>query len=132
MNRLLGFTLLLVVASGCRTTPIVNPQPSQAAGTEAQTREAILAGCRAQDWVPTESGTNRIEATRLVNGKHEMTVAITYSAEDVRMEYVDSRNLDYTRGPDGTEYIHKNYYVWTNQLWHEIKRRIADARLAGS
>ena len=59
-----------------------------------------------------------------MKGKHEMNVRLLYGDDNVRIEYEDSKQLEYKKDWFGNESIHKNYNVWVAELrWEIIQKR---------
>jgi hypothetical protein len=50
-----------------------------------------------------------------------VTIAIVYNGAGARLDYVDSSNLFYEKGPNGGEVIHRKYATWIKNLSEEIK-----------
>lgn len=129
MNRKI-FCLLLMMTMllpACRKHRLINPDPVAAASSQAATRDAILAGMKAEQWIATREDPGHIRAARSIKGKHDMDVAIAYDDTNVSLTYQNSRNLDHMV-IDGVEYIHPNYNVWVNRLWWQIQVELSDAR----
>lgn len=84
----------------------------------------------AQSWAISREEPGQIHATRIVNGKHEMRVLVSYDDVSVRIEYEDSKNLKYSKSRSGKETIHQNYMRWTTNLRWEILQRLSDQRAA--
>ena len=117
-------TLLLVLVAGCRTAKLNNPEPVPAADSLSATRAAILAGMDNQSWAVADDEPGKIEAVKVMKGRHEMHVAFLYDDKQVSMKYVDSKKLSYSKDLFGTEHIHNNYNVWTADLWWDVTRKL--------
>lgn len=131
MKRHVGLLLLVVVGliPACRSVKLVTPDPIAAGPSHAATRTAILDAAQNRSWVVTSESSGVVHATVLVNGKHELKVAVVYDDQQVRMDYEGSDNFDY-RKSFGKEYIHTNAVRTMEQLWWDVQKRLSNARTA--
>jgi hypothetical protein len=112
--------MLLAPVVGCRTAVLRNPDPiSIESSSQDQTRAIIKRSLARRGWVVTNEQPGQIDA-RLNVRAHVARISITYTADEVRIAYVDSENLKYHRRASGEEVIHKNYLGWINYLEREI------------
>ncbi len=138
MSRLARYSKIIVLATvpvmvtACRTARIKNPDPISAKVSKDVMRRAVLSACDAQSWVVTKETPGVVHATRLVRGRHELTVAINYDNEGVRIQYENSKGLKYRKGSSGREYMHKNGMVWMNELRWAIEKKLSAAVLDSS
>ncbi len=121
---LLLVSLALAVA-GCKTRPLVDPQPILAAENPAQTRAAILRGLIENDYAVVSEQPGEVTA-RYTGRDWNMVVAVDYSNE-VTVRYVSSEGLDYGSSK-GARVIHRGYNKRVQELSSEIATEIAIAR----
>jgi len=134
MSRVIrSFILILGLAAvaflpACRSARIKNPDPVRAAATESATRDAIVAACDSENWMITKEEPGEIHAKCMVRGKHELSVVIRYTSDDVRVEYEGSHHLDYSKDWFGHESIHKNGNSWMKNLSWAIRQKIENRK----
>ena len=116
---------LALAAAGCKTRPLVAPDPILAAETPAQTRAAILRALIENDYVVLAEKPGEVVA-RYRRSDWNMVVAVDYSNE-VTVRYVSSEGLDYG-SKDGVPVIHRGYNKRVQRLSDEIGTEIAIAR----
>jgi hypothetical protein len=111
-----------LVATGCgkhgvplERSTVVGPPPADPAVAE----RAIESALARRKWVVKEKAPGRYTA-ELNERKHTVTIAIFYDAQNVRIDYVDSANLLYEKGPNG-ELIHQKYNGWVRNLSTDIR-----------
>jgi len=122
-TKLALLTLCMLCLPVCRSAPLVNPDPFKAAATPDKTKQAIELALANRGWLVTEEEPGKIHAT-LNNRKHVARILITYDDETVKIEYVDSENLDYEVDEGGQPLIHDNYNAWIQYLVKDINRNI--------
>ncbi len=129
LSLVLLFSLLAL--TGCmRQAKLQNPTNLPVYGatgkqlTEAQVKQAILAGAREKGWVAREMGPGLITATLAVRS-HLAEVEIPYSANGYSILYVRSSNLDYDAR---NQTIHNQYNNWVDYLRRAIEARMAEMR----
>jgi len=113
--------------------------------------DAIFDGSVRRGWEPKKLSDGTIEDTLHIRS-HIAVVHVVYTTESFRIDYADSTNLTTTssgssryqmaqnesgtaivksavnpEGPDAVR-IHKNYYVWTQNLVNYINQSLAEAR----
>lgn len=114
--------------------------------------DAIVDGSVRRGWEPKKLGDGTIEDTLHIRN-HIAVVHVVYTKESYRIDYADSTNLTSTAESGTSRYqmaqnesglamvksavnpagqggvrIHKNYYVWTQNLANFINQSLADAR----
>lgn len=120
------------------------------------TEAAIIDGCARAGWIPKRINDGIIEAKLHVRD-HIATVHVVFSSESFRVDYADSTNLLATSSPTSRiqtaqsmstsvaninstfkkdsadeERIHKNYYVWTDNLQSSIVQSLASNKQSSS
>jgi len=139
---LLLLSVLLAVSAGCgtrarKTSKVVEPSggvlalESQKKFTAKDMRDAIITGGADYGWIVADAGTDTLEATNTVRGKHTVVVSIPYTATTYSIHYKDSTNMHYKPKDDGTFTINKSYNVWVRNLDKGIKKRITEKQTAG-
>lgn len=125
MSRLLmlagAIVTLCISQIGCTSAPIQNANfpiaPVTGTSLDAVERAIIEVGTDL-GWVIEPTGPG--EATGTLNLRtHKAVVRIRYDTQRVRIDYVDSKNLDH----DG-DMIHRNYNNWIRNLEVRIQRHI--------
>jgi predicted lipoprotein len=111
--------------SGCTFTskPLMNFDQSavEPGHTAEQVEQAVIESLKSRGWQVQERTPGRILAKLEKRGKHSATIAVTYSATNYSIAYVDSENLNYDAA---TGDIHRNYNRWVNNLNADIQSRI--------
>ncbi len=112
---------LCISQIGCTSAPIQNANfpitPAGGTSLDAVERSIIEVGVDL-GWVIEPTGPG--EATGTLNLRtHMAVVRIRYDARRVRIDYVDSRNLDHHG-----DRIHRNYNNWIRNLEVKIQRSI--------
>ena len=87
----------------------------------AQMQQAIVKTLVARQWTVQQITPNRVQAQITVRGQDHAEIDIPYSADQYRIQYRDSRGLDYKDGK-----IHKNYIRWVRLLDKGILRELRD------
>lgn len=129
--RLLVLLPMVVVLSGWfRTGPLVNPDPIPVPDglTMKDVRKAIKAGMVERGWGLEKDKPGEIIAVLHIR-KHMAKVRIQYDTRQVRITYLDSKNLKYKKKDDGTEIIHKNYNGWVQNLAGDIRKALSKIAL---
>jgi hypothetical protein len=129
----LGAACLLVsLAAGCdhRAVPLVRSVPvALAAPADTKAIESAIESTLARrHWTVKEHAGQRYVANLAERG-HTATIAIAYDAQSARIDYLESTNLLYEKGPDG-EQIHRSYNSWVKNLADDIKAGVAQAAAA--
>ena len=124
-NTAIVSLLLVVLFSSCsNTAKLVNPDPISLQGHGKEARTIILEAMRGESWALSGEEPGKIHAIRVIRGRHEMQVLLSYDEDNVSIEYEDSKNLKYKKGWFGTETIHKNYNGWVAELrWAILQQR---------
>ncbi|MEE4330002.1 MAG: hypothetical protein V2J10_03990 [Wenzhouxiangella sp.] len=123
---LLSFAIVMLCLVGCASTPMLeSPREANVPSgmTTAQVEQAILDAMRARGWSVHDRSRGHIIADLNVRA-HFARVDIRYSADSVRLEYVDSDNLDYEI-VDGQQRIHGNFNSWMTNLIRDIERNLS-------
>lgn len=123
LSGLLAVTLATLLLIGCaaRVADLESPQsiyiPEDVDRQEL--REVIRDAMLARGWSVHDEGDHVITADLRLRS-HFARVDIDYGGRDIQAEYVESRNLKYSR-EDGRELIHKNYNSWVRNLLRDIE-----------
>ena len=119
---LIALALLSTVA--CSSKRLLTPDrtlPVTLKTDRAQMQQAIVKTLVARQWTVQQITPNRVQAQITVRGQYHAEIDIPYSADHYRIQYRDSRGLDYTDGK-----IHKNYIRWVRLLDKGILRELKD------
>ena len=124
-----GFTAVLALCVlgvvGCaHTAPVMNPDPIAAAATPETTEMAILDALPKRRWTAEDVKPGRIVAFLPVKS-YLVRAEIVYDQNQVRVNYVNSDNLNEETGPDGQVYAHKAVSKWLKVLAIDIARSLA-------
>src|SRR5688572_22571315 len=130
---LAAFLLLLAPNAAARSAPLLDALPVNLAGPGGTaldidaTRAAILAAAAAspQRWIVVAEAPGRIELQAIVRGKHTVVMAATYSAGEVRFDYVSSIDMNHKVRRDGVVVIHPNYMAWRQILEDAVRTAAA-------
>lgn len=85
---------------------------------QAQVVKDIKRALLGRGWAVSTEQPGEIQATLNLR-EHQARIRVDYDATQVRLAYLDSRNLDY-REKKGTRLIHSNYLNWINYLVHDL------------
>ncbi len=130
---LLGLALVaLTTATACTSVPIANIENQAIVRADGKTltaeqvkRAIIRAGSnRRQNWSISEEKEGHLVGTLVVRGKHTAMVDILYSATRFNIRYRDSTNLNFEKGKDDRDVIHRRYNKWVNDLYRAIMTEI--------
>jgi hypothetical protein len=117
---------LIIVLSGCKTTPIyniidhpINYEHSKAL-TLKQISQAIFKAGLKHGWTMVEKTPNKITATH-IKQQFRATVDIIFDQTHYSIDYDYSKNLGY----DGTN-INRRYNSWVVRLSDEIRRNLGN------
>ena len=119
---LIALALLSTVA--CSSKRLLTPDrtlPVTLKTDRAQMQQAIVKTLVARQWTVQQITPNRVPAQITVRGQYHAEIDIPYSADHYRIQYRDSRGLDYKDGK-----IHKNYIRWVRLLDRDIVRDLKD------
>ncbi|NER61640.1 hypothetical protein G3435_20175 [Pseudomonas sp. MAFF212428] len=119
-TTLLG--LLLAGVVGCTTKPLLTPQEQLSLTrpvSHEQVKQAIVQTVTKRGWSVRRVTPEQIQADILVRNTFFAAVNIDYSATGYRINYRDSRELDYKDGK-----IHRNYNRWVKALDNNILREL--------
>jgi outer membrane lipopolysaccharide assembly protein LptE/RlpB len=89
--------------------------------TVQEVEQAVLEALKSRGWKVEEQTPGRIVAKIDKRDKHTATIAVTYSATQYSIAYVDSEGLNYD---EKTGDIHRNYNRWVNNLNADIQSRV--------
>jgi len=118
--------LLLLATVSCRTMPMPSYPPLSAAEDPLATRAAILKGMARYRWQVHREEAGQIDAA-LQARRHFLVVRISYDEDEIRTDYVESRNLKCRPGGEACSRIHKAYDRWLRNLRRSIARAVAYA-----
>lgn len=121
-NLTIALSSILILLGGCRATEMNSPVQFSVSAGKTTLRDCIIDGMKARRWSLVSEGPGEIVARQNVRGKHRVDVRISYSGNDVSIEYVDSENMKYQKSDSGRETIHKNYNAWVGYLRWEIEQ----------
>lgn len=128
-SRLLALVLMLPIAlmlMGARKAELINPEPFLIPDglTEQQVKSTIKTSLAGRTWLVTDEQAGRINATLNIRA-HQAKIAVHYdlASKKIRVEYVDSSNLNYLE-KKGKVYIHSNYIGWVNNLVGDLSRNL--------
>lgn len=119
-TALLG--LLLAGVVGCTSKPLLTPQRQLSLDHPAshdQVKQAIVQTATQRGWSVRKVTPDQVQADILVRNTFFAAVNIDYSASGYRINYRDSRELDYKDGK-----IHRNYNRWVKALSTSILRNL--------
>ena len=126
MNKVLKFlalsSLVVLLATGCRTAPVLNIDSAPIVVNEKHTftdiKKAILRAGGTLGWNMKVKKDGHIIGTLQLR-EHVAVVDVTYSKKSYSIKYKSSVNLNY----DGT-IIHSNYNGWIQNLNRGIQVQI--------
>lgn len=103
-----------------RHAPLVDPAPVAVppGATESSLSKDIKRALLGRGWTITDEKPGEIESTLFLRD-HVAKIHISYDLKTVRINYVDSKNLDYTTR-NGTPYIHANYLSWVQNVINDL------------
>ncbi len=111
--------------TACGHAAIVqNPAPIHAAPSVDATEQAILDALPRHGWSVEDVRPGRIVAFLSIRS-HLLRCEITYDAEKVRVEYLDSDRLDAQRTKSGSLYAHRHVNTWMTTLARDIQTSLA-------
>ncbi|MCU1721990.1 hypothetical protein [Pseudomonas sp. 5P_5.1_Bac1] len=114
--------LVLIGLAGCTSKPLLTPKELLVVGhtySHEEIKKAILTGAAERGWTVRNIGDEVIQADILVRNMYYARVDITYSLSNYRIDYRDSREMDYRDGK-----IHRNYNRWVKNLDKSILRAL--------
>lgn len=111
-----------------RSAELLDPPPiAVPAGlSQAQVASEIRRALQDRGWAVNQERPGEIEATLYLRG-HEVRIAITHDARDVRIAYLASANLDYEEA-EGKRWIHSNYTGWIGFLSGDLQNNLRAAQ----
>ncbi|HUQ26825.1 MAG TPA: hypothetical protein VM140_14260 [Burkholderiales bacterium] len=101
---------------------LVVPAPAGNPLSQAQVRDAIVAGAAQRQWKVNYVAAGMLVAQRNVAGRHLVEVDIRYSPKEYSVLYRNSINMNYRAG-EAT--IHPNYNRWARELVDSIDRALS-------
>lgn len=78
-------------------------------------KKALLA----RRWVIEKEAPGMVQA-RYVRAQISCTIKVTYTGHEVKIDYVDSQNLKYSKNGE-SEKIHRKYKLWIQNLERDIQ-----------
>ncbi len=117
MSSLIRFTLIalaLLSTAACSSKPVLNPHrsvPLEIHASQEQMKQAILTTLIKRKWTVQRVGPTKIQAEITVREQFHAEIDIDYSPVSYKINYRDSRGLNYSDGK-----IHKNYIRWVRLL----------------
>lgn len=104
------------------------PAISVPAGLELESVEkAIKVGLLSRGWTFENEKSGYMEGVLLIR-VHEARVGISYSTDEVKIAYLDSKKLKY-KVKNGQRKIHKNYNAWVNNIRRDITMELQKAAI---
>jgi hypothetical protein len=115
---------MLALLMGARQVPLENPEPiAVPAGlSESKVARAIKAALVGREWEVTEEQPGKIIGTLHLRA-HMAKIDISYDTSQVRIQYLDSKELMYGQ-KKGVTVIHRNYLSWVRNLVGDINRNL--------
>lgn len=131
MKQLYVLIFLGIITSGmitgCRQAPTIQPIDNsnylQKSSSKQEVAKAIERGASSKGWRTNRVKDGLIEANILVRNKHFVAINIPYNDKGYKIEYKDSKNMDYD---PATQSIHGNYTKWVQILSERIDYELAN------
>lgn len=128
--RKVGWTgallLALAMSSGAavaRTADLYEAPRILTVGSQAtdlqHSRDRIIAAGQSLGWAVVRETPELLELQYDKQGKHQVTVSVSYDTSGYLVRYVTSTNLNYAE-VDGQRKIHPNYNRWVRNLIKQI------------
>lgn len=114
--------LVLAFVAGCTSKPVMAPKELLVVGhsySDQEIQQAIVKGAAARGWTVRNVTPGLVQADITVRNTFFAAVDIRYSLSNFRIDYRDSRGLDYNNGK-----IHRNYNRWVYNLDKSIMREL--------
>lgn len=114
--------LMLAFVAGCTSKPVMAPKELLVVGhsySNEEIQQAILKAAAERGWTVRRATPGLVQADITVRNTFFAAVDIRYSLSNFRIDYRDSRNLDYNDGK-----IHRNYNRWVYNLDKSIMREL--------
>lgn len=114
--------LVLAFVAGCTSKPVMVPKELLVVGhsyTDEEIQQAILKAAAERGWTVRRFTPGLVQADITVRNTFFAAVDIHYSLSNFRIDYRDSRGLDYNDGK-----IHRNYNRWVYNLDKSIMREL--------
>ena len=123
----LVFCSMLVLVSGCRTSPVYNVdkhgfESSKGDYTEEDVKKAIKRAGSGLGWIISYEEPGHAIGTLYIRD-HMAKVDINYDMEGYSITYKDSSNLKYDAS-EGEAIIHSNYNGWVQNLDNAIRTQL--------
>ncbi|MFD2640611.1 hypothetical protein [Pseudomonas japonica] len=122
MIRMALLGLALAFAAGCTSKPVMAPKELLVVGhsySNDDIQRAILQAVAERGWTARNVVPGLVQADITVRNTFYAAVDIRYSLSNFRIDYRDSRGLDYNNGK-----IHRNYNRWVYNLDKSIMREL--------
>lgn len=126
LYRISVFVLILALAACASRQAALNdpaPIPVPSGISMAEVKDAIISAMTNRGWVVSRDEHGLIVADLNLRD-HFARVNINYDTDEIGVEFVDSRNLDYAV-VDGERKIHVNYNSWILNLTGDIRNELA-------
>ena len=120
-NLVVLLSLLFVAGvASARNAELVNPPPVAVPAniSQEQVLKDIKRALAGRGWVVALEQPGHIESTLNLRD-HVARIDIKYDAREVRIAYIDSRNLDY-KMRKGKASIHRNYLSWIDNIARDM------------
>lgn len=114
--------LVLAFVAGCTSKPVMVPKELLVVGhsySDVEIQEAIVKAATQRGWTVRRVTPGLVQADITVRNTFFAAVDIHYSLSNFRIDYRDSRGLDYKDGK-----IHRNYNRWVHNLDKSIMREL--------
>jgi hypothetical protein len=119
--------LLLLATAACRTMPMPSYPPLMAAEDPSATRAAIFESMERYRWHIHREEPGQIDAGLNLR-RHFLVVRISYDEDEIRTDYLESRNLECKPSGASCSRIHKAYDRWLRNLRRSIARAVSYSR----
>ncbi len=116
----ISLALMMLTLTSCKTAMLVKPgRMTVVMKNPDQMASSIKQALRSRRWIISKEEPGTIYAKLLVRS-HMAEIKIDYDDKSFDIQYVNSHNLKYKKKPDGTEYIHRHYNSWIQNLTNDI------------
>lgn len=133
LRRLFVLVLPLLLVAGvanARQAPLTIPDPIPVPQNLSgeQVVRAIKLAMTARTWLITNEAPGRIEASINVR-THSARIVIEYDTAQIRLQHVDSTELQEEVDRKGVHVIHRNYNSWLQNLAQDIRLQLQAAQI---
>lgn len=132
---LLSFCIgLLPLSAQARAAVMDQPEPIAVPAklSFAEVEKIVKLSLVERDWQVKPAGSGKVEALYARSGRkdnYSVKIAVSYSAKQITIQYLDSSGLDYEE-KDGRRTIHKSYNRWIGNLVKDLNTRMTQAEFA--